>query len=60
MKTNLLLMALVAVFSSTLSGQGFTKLDSKIQFKAALKKASDKVSTVTANFNQTKYLSFME
>lgn len=60
MKTKITWIVIFLIGTLVGKGQNYTPVETKTEFKALLKSASVKMSTITADFDQIKFLSFME
>jgi outer membrane lipoprotein-sorting protein len=57
---NWILVFTISVLTIVGKAQDFKPVEDKSTFQNALKNSSEKVKSITANFSQIKYLSFME
>jgi len=60
MKINITILILFLVLANASFAQNFTLVNDKANFKSELKSASATMKTITADFDQVKFLSFME
>lgn len=60
MKIKLIILSVILVLTNSVFAQDFSKVSDKTEFKSQLKSSSAKMNTITADFDQIKFLSFME